>query len=125
MSKLTEAMQQIEPLARADQWDGNHWRGDGTPRLIAAAVLADMAEVDAMMREIARATSLPATEDERVTRAVDVAAAEMRQLDPSAWLAFLTRLLEELAPHAPDADYRVALAALRDRITARLDGGGW
>jgi hypothetical protein len=125
MSKLTEAMQLIEPLARANQWSGNQWRGDGNPHEIASTVLNDMAEVDTLMREIARATSLPTDEDERVARAVDVAVVEMRQLDPTDWPGRIIRMLEELASFTSETDFQTVLMSLRDRITARLDGGGW
>ena len=125
MSKLSEAIQILEPITRPEHWEGECWTGDGSLRALVAAALTDMSEVDAMMSEIARATSLPATAEERTARAVDMAAAEMRNLHTSKWPAWIIELLESAQTTASDAEYRSALETLRERISARLNTQGW
>jgi hypothetical protein len=122
MSKLNEAIETLEPLAQAENWQGDRWVGRGDARALVAAALDDMREVDAMMNEIARATSLPATADERAERAVEMAIVEMRGLHTTRWSDYIFELLDGVAPSVPAAEYRQALQGLRDRISARVDG---
>ncbi len=125
MSDLNEAMQILEPLTRPDHWQGECWVGDGSVRTLVVAALAQMGEVDAMMREIARATSAPASAEERAARAVDMAAAEMRNQHSTNWPSWIVELLESAQATVPEAEYRSALEALRERISARLDTESW
>ena len=125
MSNLTEAIQILEPITRPEYWEGECWKGDSSVRAVVAGALTEIREVDVMMREIARATSLPATAEERTARAVDMAAAEMRNLHTSKWPAWIVELLETAQTTVSEAEYRAALQTLRESISARLDGQAW
>jgi hypothetical protein len=120
MSKLNEAIQVLAPVTRPEAWEGECWTGDGSVRARIAAALTDMTEVDEMMTEIARATSVPQTPEERTGRAVDMAAAEMRYLDSAMWPGWIIELLEMVKPSVSDAQYSNVLKSSNDLISARL-----
>jgi hypothetical protein len=125
MSSLTEVMDALAPIAQPGNWSDHQWTGPGDVRAIVAGAVEEIRAVDAMMNEIARATSLPATPEERTERAVEMAAAEIRGMHSSQWTAWIVELLEDVQPSVSDADYRVALESLRNRLANRLDIGSW
>jgi hypothetical protein len=124
MSKLTEAMQILDPVLRPENWNGDQWAGNGNVRSLVSDAVRDMSEVDAMMTEIARATSLPATAEERTGRAVELAAVEMRALPADRWPDWIADLLETAQSGLSEQEYRGVLQSLCDRLGTRLDGRG-
>ena len=125
MSKLTVAMEKLAPVADPSYWDGNTWMGEGSLPAIVSEALVDITEVDHMMQEIARATSLPETDEQRVRRATDLAANELREMKPDAWSGWVALLLQELEPHSTAGEYRSMLEALQHAITTRIETGHW
>ena len=125
MSKLSGAIEVLAPVTRPESWEGECWTGDGSVRAHIASALADMSEVDEMMTEIARATSVPDSPEERTERAVDMAAAEMRNLDAARWPGWIAELLELVEPSVSDAQYRDFLKVLNERISVRLYAESW
>jgi hypothetical protein len=123
MSKLSEALNALAPLSRSENWNDGHWAGPNDVREIVAGAMDDMREVDAMMNEIARATSQPVSLDERVQRAVDLAAIELRGVDPGRWPGMIVDLLDRAGADVSDAQYTAILGALAKRIATRLAGG--
>lgn len=120
MSKLTEAMEMLQPVTDPDRWDGNTWMGAGDVPQIAGEAIRAMQEVDAMMEQIAAATSRPVDAEDQVRSALEMAAAGMADMPLASWPQWIAHLLQMLEMRTSEENYRAVLQAIQNAIVTRL-----